>query len=238
MKKTEIFTAGMAVLAVAVIASTSQASVLIDNFSAGSFSLRANGTSATLTQPTLPSGNVIGNARVATLERSSGDFLTVSSNMNQHNGSGTPGTYIIEAQFMNAARATLFYGSSGPLNANMTVGRSNAFGIEFLRADVGASVVFNVTSNGEAATQTQSTTGPGALYFDFDAFTATTAGTVNYKDIDSIEVIVTGLNAGDYTIDLMQATINPNNPQPIPSPAAVWGGLALIGGAILRRRRK
>lgn len=230
---------GTAVMSMA--AATSQASVLIDDFSVGAFGLTANGTSGSITQNALPYtglSGVIGGSREATLTRHIGTAFTISSNMNGFGGSGTPGAYIIEAQRFNGARATLAYGGNGPLNADMTVGGNDSFGVEFITADVGASVIFNIVSNGVQATQTLSTSGMGAMFFDFANFTTTTPGTINYQDIDAVEIIIDGLLAGDYTIALIQATDNPNTPNAIPSPAAVWGGAILLTGLLARRRRQ
>ena len=231
-----IWTTVGAVTVALSLASATQAAVLIDNFSVGAYELTAEVLPGTLTQNSLPTSGVIGGVRYAELFRNSG-FLNVKANMNGANGTGTPGAYIIDSQFVNSARATLAYGTAADLNANMTVGGNNSIGIAFISADVPATVEVKVVSNGVEGSQTLLTAGAGELFFNFVDFVPTGAGSLNFTDIDFVEFTFTGAQGGDYTIDLLQATVNPDGPQAIPSPAAAWVGLALVGGILARRRR-
>lgn len=237
-KFNKIMLAGIGAVFMSATAMSTQASVWIDNFSFGGFDLIANGivdqSTETFTSPT-DLAYLAGDTRHSSLSVYMGrtDY-TVNSSMN----SVTPGAFVFEAQRFNAARATLSYGTNAPLNIDMTVGGSNTFGVIFKTADRGATVTVNIESNGVEATQTISTPTVGAMYFDYADFVTTTPGTIDYTDIDAIDIIMEGLLAGDYTVQLIQATVNPDGPAAIPSPAAVWGGAMLMAGLLARRRRR
>lgn len=222
-----------------MFASASQAAVLIDTFNVGGFALQAPPTtgSNTITQNSLPTTDVIGGARQVSLARNSG-FGFVTANMNGFGGVGVAGTFSVNAEVFNAAKTTLNYGFNSDLNANLTTGGNNSVALAFLTADFNASVQINVVSNGVLGSQTLTAAGPTTLYFNFSDFMVLGPGSIDFTDIDQIQIVLTGTTGGDYRIDLLEATHNPNTPpEAIPSPAAAWVGLTLLGSLVLRRRR-
>jgi hypothetical protein len=103
--------------------------------------------------------------------------------------------------------------------------------------DVGFQVDITETAAAGGSTATWfANLGPGVTYVNQALASFTNAGDVDFTQVDSILLTLTGPDAQDSTLDLLEVT---NTPVPEPATLAflALGGLGLAG-KVIRRRRK
>lgn len=214
----------VATVALLAPASAFAAPVLIDNFS----------TAQTLFTPPTPTtssvatgATAIGTNRQVTVNASTGfpsGIIIDSGSAMIGYGPATSGSVDLD---WGTFAATDFTDSS--LN--------NAIGISVDNADSSVMFEFTVQSTSGTGSYTRSANGAEDLYFLFSGF----SGTVNFAAVTGISLRVTGGPAFDTSFDLIEATIDPENPPPvIPLPAGAWlmiGGMGALA-AVKRRKQK
>lgn len=232
--------------AVALLATSPFATAaVIDTFNVSGLQTSGNSASPSAQiQFSLPTSEVVGGSRylsVSTDDAATFDLGTADINIDNYLSGGSEDELVLNSGPYNAVVAEFTYGFTGDLNTDLTLPGSNSskasdsIGIQFLEADSPATVTVSVVSNGETAELSLTTMGAGVLYFNFDEFTPTSAGAVDFTDVDQIVLKFVGSLGGDYQVDFIEARFNET--QAVPSPAAAGIGLLLVVSGLFKRRR-
>ncbi len=224
--------AGLVVLG---LLSSSAFAVIIDNFEAGTTLLLGapvpNGNPATLNQGSLPVGDVIGGVRDTFVQNLTVGGLNVTAQI--YDPAPPPLDYILDLSSAGTEQGLwrLAYGVTvgGAAPGDLTVGNATHIVFWFEYADAGAQVDMYASDGTNFDTETLFTLGPGFLSFAFAGFTG-----VDFTNIQDLSFTVTGNEAGDYGIRLLETRENPD--QRIPEPGTI--ALLCLGLAGLARRRR
>ncbi len=212
------------------------ADITIDNFEEGAADMTVNVSTPTAADVDegLSTTNVIGGQRDSSVTWESGasgnvgfQINAASSGLAQYSsGSGMDGWF------------GLIYGSSNFLSADLTDGGSNnCFGLLFDVADFEGDINFTVWT-GETNSGTASAKTPSGLpsedpdewvYINFSAF----SGSLNFTDVDKIEIKIDGPSESDYTVKEILSTV----PEPSVLALLGFGGLAFLISARRRSRK-
>ena len=226
----------MAVAIVAAIGQTSSAATIdtfLENLTVNNVT---PGTTATNTQPGLPTSAVIGGERHTVLSLSDNNFASMVLVIPANGGATFTHNNANEAAF------AVVYGNTTPLNADLTDGgASNAFTVDVLQALPSGQVdqlEISVTADGETASRTQNLSGStGEITVPFSLFTGS-GGQLDFTKVSRIDFIVKiggPVNVASYTFGSFETGVDLS--QVIPSPSAALGGFALLLGLAMRRRR-
>lgn len=212
--------------------------VVIDDFSAGGFSLDSFGG------PTTAEGfglsGVIGvGDRDASMMLSGGDHA-VKSNMNNHLGDGIAGAYVLTTDLKTTSGLwRLGYGTdiavttpNAPLNEDLTAGGATHLALDFSQVDSPIVVqVSLVSTNNNGGISLDNVVGPGTLLIPYSLYTPAGVDMTAIKFIDVfISLAAPGGEGNGFTIVLDQIATNA-----IPEPAS----LALLAApALLLLRRR
>ena len=211
------------------------ADITIDNFEEGAADMTVNTSTPTATDVDtgLATTNVIGGERRSSVTWESG--LIEGDLRINYSGDGL-------ARYSTGSGANgwygLIYGSNSFLNADLTDGGSNnCFGVLFDVADFEGDILFTVwtgeTNSGTASAKTPAglpTENPDEwVYINFSAF----SGSLNFADVDKIEIKIDGPSESDYTVKEILSTV----PEPSVLALLGFGGLAFLVSARRRFRR-
>lgn len=235
---------GVLGLLVLLAAPEARAVVEIDHFEAGFFTITADSGTTTNVDDQNGIAQILGGRRRAELEwkAGTGAGLDVSASCVDQTPPPTNHWLDFFADTDQMGWLTLKYGVFNPnpgdgsaLGDLTNGGFSTGVGVRFLLADFGATVEMTLTDgSANSFTVTDSTPQvdngdpPNLLLFKFTDFTG-----VDPTDIESLMVVIKGVDDGDYRIDALQTNF-------IPEPATLAG--MMLGAAGLaryvRRRRK